>query len=212
LFGYEHFHFGVCPHCQLPGGFTVAHILRDCTRLENDRRIAYTEAAAFLRSCGVKRISGVDENREQWYRLLVGASVDDAAFSLKLFMPTHFARPKTQAATKHLRTCLDTYRGVMRRLDAFLIAAIESTKAELLLWRDVVLFTPPSGVRLPRVNHALVPPTGVVTPAPAPALSFQTPGLEQYIDWYTAAIGSTGGDAWTEDEDSVDQVFAADPT
>ena len=195
LFGYEHFHFGACPHCRLPGGFTVAHIFRDCARLENERRIAYSEAVVFLKSHGVKRVSAVDDNREQWYRLTVGASVDDAVFSLRLSTSTHFARPKLQAATRHLRENLSVYRGVMRKLDAFFLKAVESTLVELILWRDVMLFTPPTGIRLPRVNHAIVPQfTNVFAPAPQAPIAFPTPGLQQYIDWYNTVIPLVGNE------------------
>jgi hypothetical protein len=212
LFGYDFFHFGACPHCRTPNGFTIAHILRDCWRLETERRIAYSEARAFLQSQGVKRVSDVDDNRDQWYRLLVGAGVDDSVFSLQLSTATHFARPKLQAATRHLREHLSVYRGVMRILDAFLVKAVESTRAELMMWRDVVLFTPPTGLRLPRVNHAHVPHIPIRIPEPVPAaaaapatyLTAPLSGWVQYIDLYNAVAGDIGDENWCDED--TDQV------
>lgn len=214
LFGYQFFHVAACPWCMTPGAFTVGHIMRDCTRLENDRRIAFSEAAAFLRSSGVKVVSGVDENRGQWYRLMVGASVDNSVFSLQLSTSTHFARPPTQPATAHLRKHLKLYRGVIHKLDTFFLRVVDCTAAQLELWRYVVMYTPPRGVRLPRVNHSLVPRIAVpVCNQAAEAaveyeFEFETPGLEQYVDWYNpGAINAytCAGDA-TSDEDGNGNV------
>jgi len=155
----------------------------------------------------VKRVSDVDDHRDQWYRLLVGAGVDDSVFSLQLSTATHFARPKLQAATRHLRENLSVYRGVMRILDAFLVKAVESTTAELMMWRDVVLFTPPTGLRLPRVNHSIVPRLpNTFAATPQPPITFPTPGLEQYIDWYNTVIPFAGdeGDDVPDGAEDVD--------
>ena len=68
------------------------------------------------------------------------------------------------------------------------------------MWRDVMLFTPPTGIRLPCVNHAIVPQfANVLAPAPQAPIAFPTPGLQQYIDWYNTVIPLVGN----EDDDVI---------
>ena len=158
LFGYRNFHVAVCPWCYEPNQFTIRHVFRDCPVLENDRRIVFTEAAAFLQRHGVKSVCNIDgEDREHWYRLMVGASVDNKKISLQLNKDTHFARPPTQPATRHLREHLTVYRGVIAVLDGFFQAVVLTTTLRLEWLVEVVLQSPSRGVRAPRVNHRNVP-------------------------------------------------------
>jgi hypothetical protein len=157
LFSYDFFHLAACPWCCQCGQFTIQHLLRDCHVLENDRRIALTEAAAFLRAKDLLRVGDIDVHRNEWYRLMVGAPVSNAIFSLQLDTPTHFARPESMAATAHLRRNLLVYRGVLSRLDAFMLPAISATRERLQLLCEVLLYTPPRHMRMPRINHAHIP-------------------------------------------------------
>ena len=135
----------------------MRHIFRDCCALENDRRIVFTEAAAYLRQHNVKNVCGIDgEDREHWYRLMAGASVDNNKISLQLNTATHFNRPPTQAATRHMRENLSVYRGVMGVLDGFFQATVLATQSRLEELVDIVQ-SPPRGLRVPRVNHSNIP-------------------------------------------------------
>lgn len=218
LWGYDHFHVAVCPWCLKSGHFTVRHIFRDCHVLENDRRIVFTEAAAFLRQHGVKNVCSIDGvDREHWYRLMVGASVDNNKISLQLNTITHFARPATQPATRHMRENLSVYRGVMRVLDGFFQAVVLTTQVRL----DRMVELPrsePRHIRVPVVNHRNVPvaelvavefhdatvrqppplpvaraPTApvnhdVVFDPTAPWMQVPLPGLDNYINWYDGVV------------------------
>ena len=76
-----------------------------------------------------------------------------------------------------------------------------------------MMYTPPRGLRMPRVNHALVPriaeqPDNVEH---VYALDFDTPGMEQYVDWYnsgtTNAYKGDGDPASDDDDDNFADIF-----
>ena len=177
--------------------------------LENDRRIVFTEAAAFLQRHGVKNVCNIDgEDREHWYRLMVGASVDNKKISLQLNKDTHFARPPTQPATRHLREHLTVYRGVIAALDGFFQAVVLTTTLRLEWLVEVVLQSPSRGVRAPRVNHRIAPVAELMaaefeeatamqppaTPLPAhaviaaPVTVNQEPTFDPLAPWMTAPL------------------------
>jgi len=196
LFGYEHFHVGACPWCLEVGQYTVRHIFRDCCALENDRRIVFTEAAAYLRQHNLKNVCGIDgEDREHWYRLMAGASVDNHKISLQLNTATHFNRPPTQAATRHMRENLSVYRGVMGVLDGFFQATVLATNYRLDELVDVAR-SPPRGLRVPRVNHRNVPLAMLISDR------FHVAAMRQPPPLLTVSTGQHG--TTTADNDDVE--------
>ena len=153
LFGYDHFHVARCPWCGLDGQFTVPHLLRDCPSSEHERLSLWTMAKDVLVTAGLCDEHNVCDHRQEWYRLMCGASVPHTFVHLHLDAPTHFARPDHAPATRHLRRHMAAYRRVLHLTGQYLQLVVAGTFLRLETAREDLPRGVPHTRRVRRVNH-----------------------------------------------------------
>ena len=130
LFGREWRRLEYCPLCT-EGAWSVPHLFRDCLQTETQRRQAWSEAFNVAKASGIMNMHSVPDNRERWYRLMMGASVPDYFVRLQLDAPTHFARGEGQPATRHLRNALPQYRHILGITGAYLVSTVALVRQKL---------------------------------------------------------------------------------
>jgi hypothetical protein len=130
LFGREWRRLEYCPLCT-EGPWSVPHLFRDCMQTETQRRQAWSEAFNVAKASGIMEMHSVTDNRQLWYKLMMGASVPDDFVRLQLDAPTHFARGEEQPATRHLRNALPQYRHILRITGAYLVNTVARVRQKL---------------------------------------------------------------------------------
>lgn len=153
LFGHQFFHLNQCPHCTVPGMFTVPHLLRDCPVFEQQRAEYWKQAQAMLLAEGVYvEAADVLQYRRQWYLVTCGAAVPNTFLELGLDTDTHFARGAVPA-TRHLREAVSVYSRLLGITGIFLRAVVEQTRAVLAAGNAMWFFDAPAHAPRVTVNH-----------------------------------------------------------
>ena len=164
LFGYEAGKdVSACPHvaCQKQGGFSVRHLVSECSVLSEVRARVWVAALRCLAEADVMGADlllmaegGASEQDksnadgrllEAWYRLTMGASVEDSIVRLGLSRETHLARDKSQNPPRTpMQTAVYTH---------VLSITAELLEAVYTVTRDAIL-TLKGPVRMPRMYGA----------------------------------------------------------
>ena len=132
-FGHKYLRTACCPWCDLEGGFTVPHLIRDCPAFNDQRTAVWNVAKQVAVSAKVGNDHVVQQHAQQWYLVSVGAAVSNSFLKLHLNTPSHFARQGQQAATTHLRIHLQLYRRILHVTGQFLQFVYHTTLKQLEL-------------------------------------------------------------------------------
>ncbi len=179
LFDARFRHVDVCPWCRQDGGFTVAHILRDCPNLEQERMQCWQLALQYGVQQGVMTMHDITQQRHHWYLLTVGAAVPHTFCHMHLDNDTHWARGDGKSATKHLRQHRDTYITLLARTGSFLVSVVHQTAEQLAAESQQLHRRAPAHARrtiafrwtpqqLAKARSAQVQPQQPQAPVPAP--------------------------------------------
>ena len=132
-----------CPHptCTAGEPFTIPHLFRDCLTFRDSRLEAYRVAHEYLKRWGLMDDDlHVERDREQWYRLSMGAHVTEEFAKLGHNIPTHLARDK---ATDKPRTDqqIVAHNAVAAKMATYVIGVYEKT-VQVILQEGVVTGLP----------------------------------------------------------------------
>jgi hypothetical protein len=122
-----HRHTEKCVWCDLEGGFTIPHLLRDCHHGETHLRLTLLDVQNDLANAGVEYTAHCDapHYRQLWYLFMCGFNVPHAFVGLRLDKTTHLARSSCTAHSAAMKPTLSHYRKAMKTTGKFVFAVVD---------------------------------------------------------------------------------------